>query len=1055
MDWLRSLSCPSRVAAWGRRGVLVALLVVVMVATARAAPATAAPGFLTGPSSEKPLAIVTGYLRQHLSDYGLQPGDVDDVLATKVVTDSDSRVTYVYLQQRHHGIDVHLAIANGGVMSDGRLIELDSRFVAGLDAKLNRTQPAVSREVATGAAAQALGLTGTAAFHVVRKIDGAAQAAELSTGGISISTIPVKLVYQPTDGGVRLAWDVAIQQLDARHWWNARVDAATGELLSKSDYVDADTFARAGVADGSSYGVYALPNESPDSGSRTVERNPAFHKASKFGWHDTDGVAGPEFTTPEGNNVHAYIDADNDNRPDPGEPDGGTSLDFKFPLDLSQDPSTYQPAAVTNLFYWVNGLHDLYYHYGFDEQSGNFQENNYLRGGAQNDSVQAEAQDGGGENNANFATPPDGSKPRMQLYPWTITNPKRDPALDSTVIVHEYTHGLSNRLVGGGTTGCLANGEAPGEGWSDWYALALTALPTDTALTPRGIGTYVLGETREQQGIRLSQYTTDTNVNPVTYDFIKSNPEVHDVGYAWASILWEVYWGLVEAHGFNPELAGDWTTGGNNLAIQLVTDGLKLTPCSPGFVNARDAIVAADQALTGGANNCILWRAFAKRGLGSSAIQNSTQLTFDGTEAFDVPSACATPPATDRVSVDSAGDQPNADSDSASISGDGRFVAFASRAWDLVAGDTNQNADVFVRDRETSATERVSVDSQGAQAASGGVSAAISADGRFVAFASDSPDLVPGDTNGVSDVFVHDRTTGTTERISVAGSGKEGNRSSRLPAISADGRFVAFESGASNLVPGDNNHVVDVFVRDREAGTTERVSIDSAGQEGNGRSDSCAISADGRIVAFQSEASNLVAQDADGTQDIFVRDRQAGTTEAVSDDSSGNPAGGLLAPAVSGDGRFVAFTSSFAGFVPDDTNGALDVFLRDRTTGAIERASVSSSGEQAGSAGARLPGISADGRRVSFRSGASNLVANDTNAAEDVFIHDRFTRQTERASVDSSGAEANGRSLQDSLRGPAASADGRYTAFSSSATNLTASDTNGEADIFVRDRGDP
>jgi Tol biopolymer transport system component len=158
---------------------------------------------------------------------------------------------------------------------------------------------------------------------------------------------------------------------------------------------------------------------------------------------------------------------------------------------------------------------------------------------------------------------------------------------------------------------------------------------------------------------------------------------------------------------------------------------------------------------------------------------------------------------------------------------------------------------------------------------------------------------------------------------------------------------------------------------------------------------------------------------------------------------------------VSGDGRFVAFTSSFSGFVPNDTNGALDVFVRDRATGKIEQASVSSTGGEAGSAGARLPGISADGRRVSFRSGAANLVPGDSNAAEDVFVHDRFTGQTERASVESSGAQANQRSLQDSLRGPAMSADGRYTAFTSAATNLVPNDTNDNTDIFVRDRGDP
>src|SRR5262249_10859607 len=161
---------------------------------------------------------------------------------------------------------------------------------------------------------------------------------------------------------VRLAWDVGIQQRDGRHWWNARVDAATGALLSRSDSVDEDRLAPEGVADGSSYAVYAFPDESPDSGPRTVQRGPAFPRA------DTTGVAGPEFTTPQGNNVHAYVDADADNRPDPVEPDGGTGLDFLFPLDLSQDPSAYQAASVTNLFYWVNGIHDLYYHYGFDEK---------------------------------------------------------------------------------------------------------------------------------------------------------------------------------------------------------------------------------------------------------------------------------------------------------------------------------------------------------------------------------------------------------------------------------------------------------------------------------------------------------------------------------------------------------------------------------------------------------------------------------------------------------------------------------------------------------------
>jgi extracellular elastinolytic metalloproteinase len=600
------------------------------------------PGFLTGPASGQPLDIVLGYLGQHAGDYGLDQGDLSDVVATKVAKSSDSGATNVYLQQRYRGIEVYIAIANGAVMPDGRLLNLNSRFVGHVASKVNRTDPLLSREDAAAAAAQALGLSGTAGFHVVRERGGPAQEADLSTGGISLSTIPVKLVFQPSGDQLRLAWNLEIQEISGLHWWNVRIDAVTGELLSKSDYVDEESFspaAAAGVHDGSSYKVYARPLENPNEGARTVVKNPADSTASPFGWHDTDGATGPEFTIPQGNNVHAYIDADNNNQPDPGEPDAGRRLDFKYKIDLGQDPTTYKPGAVTNLFYWNNVIHDVYYRYGFDEASGNFQQNNYGHGGAGNDFVQAEAQDGGGSNNANFATPPDGARPRMQMYLWNFTSPRRDGDLDSSIVIHEYTHGLSNRLTGN-SVNCLNNAEQPGEGWSDWYAISLTPRATDTGPTPRGMATYVIGQTREQQGIRATQYTTDMTINPTTYDYIKTHGEVHSVGYVWASITWEVYWGLVDAHGFNPDIYGKWDTGGNNLAVQLVTDGLKLQPCSPGFVDARDAIFAADQALTGGANNCILWRAFAKRGLGKKASQGSSFSTSDGHEDFTVPKAC-------------------------------------------------------------------------------------------------------------------------------------------------------------------------------------------------------------------------------------------------------------------------------------------------------------------------------------------------------------------------------------------------------------------------------
>jgi extracellular elastinolytic metalloproteinase len=214
----------------------------------------------------------------------------------------------------------------------------------------------------------------------------------------------------------------------------------------------------------------------------------------------------------------------------------------------------------------------------------------------------------------------------------------RDSDIDNGVIAHEYMHGISNRLTGGPskTSGCLVTAtdlEHMGEGWSDYLALVLTAKTGDTDTKARGIGNYVAFQGTNGIGIRPTQYTTDTAVNPSTYDTIK-NPMItqpHGVGYVWATMLWEVYWNLVAKHGFNADVYGDWHTGGNNLAIQLVFDGLKLQPCHPGFVDGRNAILRADLLVTGGANQCEIWNGFAKRGLGVSASQGLSTSRTDGT----------------------------------------------------------------------------------------------------------------------------------------------------------------------------------------------------------------------------------------------------------------------------------------------------------------------------------------------------------------------------------------------------------------------------------------
>jgi Tol biopolymer transport system component len=270
---------------------------------------------------------------------------------------------------------------------------------------------------------------------------------------------------------------------------------------------------------------------------------------------------------------------------------------------------------------------------------------------------------------------------------------------------------------------------------------------------------------------------------------------------------------------------------------------------------------------------------------------------------------------------------------SPSISADGRYLAFHWLASNLVTGDTNGTRDVFVRDRTAGTTTRVSVRTGGTQANGHSVSASLSADGRYVAFASAASNLVTGDTNGASDVFLRDRTGGTTTRISVRTGGTSGNSASYLPSISGNGRYVGFVSDASNLVTGDTNRASDVFLRDRTAGTTTRVSVSSAGAQGNQMSyNPPAITYDGRYVGFVSDASNLVTGDTNRASDVFLRDRTAGTTTRVSVTNAGGQSTNMSGtPALSNDGRYVAFTSYASNLVGGDTNASWDAFVRMRS----------------------------------------------------------------------------------------------------------------------------
>ncbi len=806
--------------------VVLALVGVVSLGVARAAarPAdTEYNPFLTAPSTEDPEVIARQYIREHTTDLGISAADAEGWILSDRSTSAQNGLTFIYLQQELDGIRVHNAIVNFGIMSDGRVLHVGNRAVPNLRASVNTTAPAISAEDAIGRGAEALGLERPTTLTALENRGGAAQEVLFSDGGISQDAIPAKLVYQPlANGEVRLAWDMVINQRNGVHWWHARVDAVTGQLLDKADWVvnenldvhsdevAADyrveplTPAEQSVAPSElltgTYRVFALPAESPihtnppsPADGRTAVVNPAYAPASPFGWHDTNGASGPEFTITRGNNVHAGLDLVAPNGVDAGsEPDGGAGLVFDNPINLTQNASQYRPAVVTNLFYWNNIFHDVLHGYGFDEVSGNFQQNNYGNGGLGNDYVMAEAQDYSGTNNANFSTPVDGARPRMQMYIWTppltvtveiltpasiagiyygskanfgpditaegitgtiaiatdgagvdpfdacepVTNPtevlgkialinrgnctfpvkvlnaqtagaiavivannvdtqpgsmggtgaitvssvhiyrtlgntirntigggatvtanlrdddlqiaERDSDLDAGVIIHEYGHGVSNRLTGGpGNVSCLNNEEQMGEGWSDWYGMAMTSDADDTAVQRRGVGTYVNYEPVNGNGIRPAPYSTDLAVNPFTYanraDAVISVP--HGLGFIWSSMIWDMYWNLRMTEGYDPDLYNG--TGGNNLAIQLVTDGLKLQPCSPGFEDGRDAIIAA--AVANGmsqADICTnIWAPFARRGMGFSADQGSSASRTDGTVAYDMPTVCTSPTA--------------------------------------------------------------------------------------------------------------------------------------------------------------------------------------------------------------------------------------------------------------------------------------------------------------------------------------------------------------------------------------------------------------------------
>ncbi|MCB1689558.1 MAG: M36 family metallopeptidase [Halioglobus sp.] len=614
-------------------------------------------GYLTNARGGAARDIALEYARSNNNLLGLEAVDMDEYEVTDEVESRVSGSTHIYLRQKHLGLPVYQGQLQVNVNKKGRVYSVNNAFMPAVARAANNVRPTVTPEEAVSAIADDLGVILSAAPSVASEAD--SDIIEINQAELSSEGIYARLMWLPIRRGqLRLVWNVQVQTLGGAHFYDITVDAHNSKIWTRFDWVS-----------DASYRVYPFPVESPSHTSplppadaRVLEVNPHNTVASPFGWHDTDGVAGHEYTTLRGNNVYAYADRYGDNTPDVSEPNCGSGLvcDNDYPISFStQQPSTYRYAATTNLFYWNNIIHDIQYQYGFDEAAGNFQDNNYGKGGIGGDKVLAEVQDSSLHptdpkfNNANFATPPDGGdpsypnwKPRMQFYIFDYANPDRDGAFDSGWIVHEYGHGISNRLVGGpSNTSCLGNWQQPGEGLSDWWAMVYTAKASDQATDGRGWGTYLKGEPTTGAGFRRQRYSTDQAINNYTYEslstvrFYSGKPGPHDVGEIWTQAAWEVYWALVDKWGFG-DLYNATGGAGNQRAMLYVNEGLKNTACSPTFTDVRDGILQATQELYDGQDYCRVWKSFAAFGLGTDAISGGSN-SINSTNGFAVPAACA------------------------------------------------------------------------------------------------------------------------------------------------------------------------------------------------------------------------------------------------------------------------------------------------------------------------------------------------------------------------------------------------------------------------------
>ncbi|KAJ3272745.1 Fungalysin/Thermolysin Extracellular metalloproteinase 5 [Terramyces sp. JEL0728] len=559
-------------------------------------------------------------------------GPQDSVVVKDCMFDESTSMNYCYMMKQAYGLDIVNSMAQLTLSASGNVLAHGNCWV-----KPESINPLVKRGDSISCAnaiqsvAKSLNITKTNLQDW--RVTTNDKSVTISNIDFAIGNATCQEALYKTKDSLRHIWSVVVNT-DAQYL-NLMVDISSGGILGASDWnshfdftADGDLKKRAVAAPASNFQYRALPLGAlnPRNKPPTIITNPADTTVSPQGWHD----AGAKVFTSSGNNVvvsdnrAGITDVKKASAPAKQIKGDGSVFDFTMD-DTTQSPSDYIDASITNAFFLANAFHDIFYHYGFTEAAGNFQKNNFNKGGAGGDPVLAFVQDGSGQNNANFATPPDGQSGILKLFVFTSTSPNRDGAMENSIVLHELTHGVSSRLTGGKRQGnCLSTliSGGLGEGWSDAIAMALEMGKSASRGNNIALGQYVTGNS--QRGIRTFPYSTNLGDNPLKYSNLNTRKEVHAIGEVWAVMLYELYWNLVDQFDFDADFVRTSTgNGGNTRFLKLLINGMKLQPCFPNFINARDAILAADKQLFRSENSCLIWAAFSKRGLGMQAAANS------------------------------------------------------------------------------------------------------------------------------------------------------------------------------------------------------------------------------------------------------------------------------------------------------------------------------------------------------------------------------------------------------------------------------------------------